>query len=68
MAVGCRLGDWLGHRFALVQPHLEGAPKILARHLEIEARTPGLELDHAHVVAVALAVAAGVALSLVQRP
>ena len=42
-ALDCVLGDWLGHRFTLVQPHLEGASKILAGDIEVEARAPRLE-------------------------
>lgn len=67
LALGYGFGNWLGHRLALVEPHLEGAPKILAGDLQIEARPPRLEFDHAHTV-VTLTVASGVALGLVQRP
>jgi 2'-hydroxyisoflavone reductase len=66
LAIDPGLCGRLGRRLALVEPHLEGAPKILARHVEIEAWPPGLEPHGAHIV-VALAVATGVALGLVQR-
>jgi len=67
LALDYGLGHGFVRRLALVQPHLERAPKILTGYLRIETRPARLELHHAHVV-VALAVAAGVALRLVQRP
>ena len=66
MALDHGLGDWTGRRLALVQPHLESAPKILAGDIGIEARTTGLEPHGAHIL-VPIAVATGVALGLRQR-